>query len=213
MPVGETAAASSARRRRCALLTPRRFDLEDELARQDLDCVGGQSRANGIDGGVQRRPEIGRKPIMQRERIALVLDENARARFASAPPACASIPRSSEPRAARGSAPGAGRSSAPWPPMAASRSGEKIRSMSLSRRPLTSASAPPVKILRAAQASAAARRHPDLLRRRRDIEDGAVDVEQDRAFAQVGREPRFCDFHSKIGDVFLAPHVHIPIID
>src|SRR5580692_5439482 len=44
-----------------------------------------------------------------------------------------------------GSASAATRNSAPWPPIAASCKGEKIRSMSASERPETSATAPPVK--------------------------------------------------------------------
>ena len=44
-----------------------------------------------------------------------------------------------------GSASAATRNSAPWPPIAASCNGEKIRSMSASERPETSATAPPVK--------------------------------------------------------------------
>ena len=43
------------------------------------------------------------------------------------------------------------------------------------------------------------RRHPDLLRRRRDIENSAVDVEQDRAFAQVRNERGFRKLHIESG--------------
>ena len=44
-----------------------------------------------------------------------------------------------------GAAPGIVRSSAPWPPIAGNCSGEKIRSSSLTGRPLTKATAPPVR--------------------------------------------------------------------
>src|SRR5579862_7686703 len=51
----------------------------------------------------------------------------------------------SGPARSNGSASADTRNSAPWPPIAASCKGEKIRSMSASDRPETSATAPPVK--------------------------------------------------------------------
>ena len=56
----------------------RRLDFDDSFAGQNLDHAGGQLVADGDDGRLQRGTEIGRKPIVQRERIAFVLDENAR---------------------------------------------------------------------------------------------------------------------------------------
>ncbi len=50
-------------------------------------------------------------------------------------------------------------------------------------------------LLQPAERVAQHRRDPDLLRRRRDIEDGAVDVEQDRAFAQIGGKRGCGNFH------------------
>src|SRR5438105_6797869 len=48
-------------------------------------------------------------------------------------------------RGAAAASPAMGRSSAPWPPIAGSCKGEKIRSISLTGRPLTKASAPPAR--------------------------------------------------------------------
>ena len=68
-------------------------------------------------------------------------------------------------------------------------------------------------LLQAAERMPQRRRHPDLLRRRRDIEDGAVDVEQDRAFPQVGSERGVRDFHVQVRNVALSVHVCIQSVD
>ena len=53
-------------------------------------------------------------------------------------------------------------------------------------------------------------RHPDLLRRRREIENRAVDIEQNRAFAQIGNERRVRKLHVEIRDFQTRlPKVHL----
>ena len=58
------------------------FDLEHELARQDVDGMVRLPRADAFDGRLQRRPQMRRKAVMQRQRITLVLDQNTGPEFA-----------------------------------------------------------------------------------------------------------------------------------
>ncbi len=66
---------------RIGLVDAGRLDLDDELAGQDFDRARRDFGANLVDGGAHRSRLVGRQPIMQGERIALVLGENARPEF------------------------------------------------------------------------------------------------------------------------------------
>ena len=68
------------------------FDFDDRLARQDLDGAGWAIGRRCRRPPPQRGAEIESKPIVQGERIAFVLDENAGPKLASGWRECASIP-------------------------------------------------------------------------------------------------------------------------
>ena len=105
-----------------ALADVRPLDFEHRLARQHFGRLAGKGRAAGRDMRAQAVFVLRRLAIMQRERIALVLDDDAgarrrrRRRDAGADPAAAARSTGSRRSARR-------RSSAPWPPIAGSLSG------------------------------------------------------------------------------------------
>ena len=187
----------------------RRFDFDDSFARQNLDRAGGQLLADGGDGRRQRGTEIGSEPIVQGERIAFVLDENARAQLRQRGE------RALQFRAERRRPPLRLRARY-WAKLGAvTADGGKLQRRKNQIDVIEQAAADQCErsageILQARKRVPQFGRHPDFPRGRCDIEDGAVDIKQDGALPQIGRERRFCDFHRQIGDVFLAPHVHIP---
>ena len=74
---------------RIGLVDAGRFDLDDELAGQNFNCAGRGIGANLVDRRAHRIGFFGRQPIVQSERIAFVLGEDAGAEFGHARRACA----------------------------------------------------------------------------------------------------------------------------
>src|SRR5262249_24114859 len=62
-------------------------------------------------------------------------------------------------------------------------------------------------VVEARQRLAKLGRNPNFLRRRRQVENGAVDVEEERSFAQLENEERFRKLHIEIGYV----QAHYPL--
>ena len=124
---------------------------------------------------------------MQRERVALVLDNDAGAGFRDGgeSPLHVGVERRqiAALRVAAGLHPHLGAMAAD----AGSSSGEKMRSSSLIGRPLTNATAPPVRSYSRASVSRSVR-HEHLARGWSEIEDRSVDVEQDGKLAEIGRK-------------------------
>ena len=171
------------------LVEARRLDLADAFPRHDLDRRIRQFGPDQRHRLVDRLLRLRRQPVVQRQRVALVLEQNARTEFGDRgqPPFQFLVHRRG--MAATASLSVDSRISAPWPPTAGNCSGAKIRSISFSERPLTSASAPEVfssSRLRVSQA----RRHPYFARRRRQVEQRAVDIEQDCAFEPAAARVR-----------------------
>ena len=86
-----------------------------------------------------------------------------------------------------GSVPGTGRSSAPWPPIAASCERREDQVNIVEQAAAYQCECTAGQVLQTRQRMPQLGRHPDFPRGRRDIENGAVDVEQDGAFPQVRR--------------------------
>ncbi len=150
---------------RLAFADARALDLEHRLARQHFQRLAGKFRAHGYRyAGAGASCCLRRGAVMQRQRIALVLDQDAGIDSASRGKLAAAASRASG-AAASTAWPGVSRISAPWPPIAGSTSGANRRSRSAIGRPLTSASAPPVAFSEPRQRSAQIVRHTHRVRR------------------------------------------------
>ena len=147
----------AARERRLAQELPDRVALGEQL-RLHFDHhvarLQRETRRQRLDHAVRERAHrgrrLGRATVVQRQRLALVLEHQARIVGDELDePVAHRFQRVASARAARCSTPQASRRSKPWMPATGNRSGASRRSRSSMGRPLTSASAPPSAAARA----------------------------------------------------------------
>jgi len=129
------------------------------------------------------------QPVVKRQRIALVFKQNARTESGNGrQPALQLLVHRRGMGWRLASLSVEIRISAPVASDGRNCSGAKIRSMSFSERPLTSASAPEVRISRPFERCGQTRRHPHLARRRREVEQRPVNIEQIAHLVQPSRK-------------------------
>ena len=173
---------------RRALVEAGEFEFEHGLAEQQLDGLIAPGLVGMLDVMDECDALLGHLPVMQRQRIALVLDQHAG--MAGGDVLEPLLEFGIERRRAPGDDRRRPRPAAFRRHARRSRrscNGAKNSSISAIGRPLTSASAPSRRSRTRASVSGRSRRNDDLPRRGRDVEQRAIDIEQNGQTIKVTR--------------------------